>query len=95
MLLEPEFFKHAMKRNVIESVLDARESLGFFKDEPVNKKGDTLLGRFERYERDTVVKKKEGDLSTRYSRSYEEKRLEKLARLIEHEHAASTEKPTS
>jgi hypothetical protein len=92
MLLEPEFFKHAMKRDRIESVLDASETMGFAKDAPVNKKGDTLLGRFEKYERDTVVKKEDGQLhSTTFSRSYEEKRLEKLARLIEHKLALLAE----
>lgn len=92
MLLEPEFFKHAMKRDVIESVLEAGETLGLSKDAPVNKKGDTLLGRFEKYERDTVVKKNNGQLHpTKFSRSYEEKRLDKLARLIEHKQALLAE----
>lgn len=95
MLLEPAFFKHAMKRNAIDEVLDARDSLGFPKDEPVNKKGDTLLGRFEKYERDTLVKKEGADLFTRYSRSYEEKRLEKLARLIEHKEGQQAGEPSS
>jgi hypothetical protein len=85
MLLEPEFFKHAMKRDLVDKVLEARDSFGLSTDEPVNKKGDTLLGRFEKYEQDTLVKKEGADLQTRYSRSYEEKRLEKLARLIEHQ----------
>lgn len=83
MLLEPEFFKHAMKRDLIQNVLEESETSG--PHAPVNKKGDTLLERFEKYERDAVVKKKDGQLhATRFSRSYEEKRLEKLARLIEH-----------
>ncbi|RFP13274.1 hypothetical protein D0T25_24005 [Duganella sp. BJB488] len=92
MLLEPEFFKHAMKRNVIQNVVDAGETLGLAKEVPVNRKGQTLLERFEKFERATIVKTLDREIHTRYSRSYEEKRLDKLARLIEHKQALLAER---
>lgn len=93
MLLEPAFFKHAMKRDLIQNVLDADDNLGPSSSAPVNNKGDTLLQRFEKFDRPVVVTTRTGEISTQYSRSYEEKRLDKFARLIEYKLAQLTGKP--
>ena len=88
-VLEASFFKHATSRKTIKSFLLDNPK---FVDALVNKRNDTLVGRFDRY---LKVRSSQYGKPLKYSASIEMKRIDLLEKALETLGAELEDKPLS